>query len=619
MEKMTGETLNITEENIKIIAEHFPEVMEEGKIKFDVLKELLGEFIDESKERYQFTWNGKSQALKLSQTPSIGTLLPCKEKSKDWDTTENLYIEGDNLEVLKLLQKSYYKKIKMIYIDPPYNTETDLIYKDSFKDNIQNYKEATNQKHKANPDVVGRYHTNWLNMMYPRLTLARNLLKGDGTIFISIDDKELSNTIKMCHEIFGEENFITAIPRISSYQRSGQELYMNVSHDYLVVYSYDYDFKNVTERIVNKDKIKIDQNGTYIEGDTKAIVAAQSQGYSAGGDYDFEYNGKIYSPVDSKGNRNRWLWKRERMEAAAQLGILVETKNTLRMQLYLDKKFEEGTNILVDKDDKLKFHTADFMTSKFDNPLGTKELKELFRGKEYFDNPKPTNLINYLINLCTNEDDIIMDFFSGSATTAHSCIKVNAMNEKKNNKFILVQLPEEIDVNETAYKDGYKNLCEIGEERIKRAGTRIKEETNTDIDYGFKVFKLDSSNLKLWNGEFNTEEEANNYFLEHLNPLVDGRTNEDLLYELLLKEGMSLTSPIEEIKIGDKTIYSIGMGYLMICLEDKIDMSVVEEIGKRKPESIIFRDSGFADENAKINTIQELKKYGIAEEIIKSI
>lgn len=619
MEKMTGETLNITDENIKVIAEHFPEAMEEGKIKFDVLKELLGEFVDESNERYQFTWNGKSQALKLSQTPSTGTLLPCKEKSKDWDTTENLYIEGDNLEVLKLLQGSYGRKIKMIYIDPPYNTETDLIYKDSFKDNIQNYKEATNQKHKANPDVVGRYHTNWLNMMYPRLRLARNLLKDDGTIFISIDDKEMSNTIKMCHEIFGEDNFITAIPRISSYQRSGQELYMNVSHDYLLVYSYDYNFKNVTERILNKEKIKKDKNGTYIEGDTKAIVAAQSQGYSAGGDYDFEYNGKIYSPVDSKGNRNRWLWTKQRMEAAAKLGILVETKNTLRMQLYLDKRFEEGTNILVDKDDKLKFHTADFMTSKFDNPLGTKELKELFDGKEYFDNPKPTNLINYLINLCTDEDDIIMDFFSGSATTAHSCLKVNSINEKKNNKFILVQLPEEIDENEVAYKDGYRSLCDVGEERIRRAGNKIKEETNANIDYGFKVFKLDSSNFKLWNGEFNNEEEANSYFLEHLSPLVDGRTNEDLLYEILIKERMLLTSPIEEIKVGDKTIYSIGMGYLMICLEDKIDMNLVEEIGKRKPESVIFRDSGFVDENAKINTIQELKKYGIAEEVIKSI
>lgn len=619
MKKITGETLDITKENFKIISEYFPEAMTEGKIDFDKLKELLGEFIDESNERYQFTWNGKSQALKLSQTPSTGTLRPCKEKSKDWDTTENIYIEGDNLEVLKLLQKSYNRKVKMIYIDPPYNTETDLIYKDSFKDNIKNYKDATNQKHKANPDVVGRYHTNWLNMMYPRLRLAKNLLKEDGTIFISIDDKEMTNTIKMCHEIFGEENFITAIPRISSYQRSGQELYMNISHDYLLVYSFDYDFKNVTERILRKDKVKKDKNGTYIEGDTKAIVAAQSQGYSAGGDYDFEYNGKVYSPVDSKGNRNRWLWTKPRMEAAAKLGILVETKNTLRMQLYLDKKFKEGLNILVDKDDKLKFHTADFMTSKFDNPLGTKELKELFDGKEYFDNPKPTNLINYLINLCTDSNDVIMDFFSGSATTAHSCMKINALNEKKNNKFILVQLPEEINQDEIAYKDRYNTLCDIGEERIRRAGEKIKLETNADIDYGFKVFKLDSSNLKLWNGDFNTEEEAKNYFIEHLNPLVEDRTNEDLLYELLLKEGLSLTSPIEEIKVEDKTIYSIGMGYLMICLEDKIDMNVVEEIGKRKPESIIFRDSGFENENVKINTIQELKKYGIPEEVIKSI
>lgn len=618
MEKMTGETLNITDENIKIIAEYFPEAMEEGKIKFDVLKELLGEFVDEANERYEFKWNGKSQALKLSQTPTTGTLLPCKDKSKDWNTTENLYIEGDNLEVLKLLQKSYYKKIKMIYIDPPYNTESDLIYKDNYKDNLKNYKEYTNQKHRANPETAGRYHTNWLNMMYPRLRLARNLLSEESTIFISIDDKEMTNAQKICNEVFGENNFITVIPRISSYQRSGQEIYMNISHDYILVYSTCKDFKNVTERYINKSKIRVDKNGTYIEGDTKAIVAAQSQGYSSNGDYDFEYNGKIYKPVDSNGRRNRWLWSKERMKAAAELGILVETKNTLRMQLYLDKKFEEKTNILIPKDDKMRFHTADFMNNKFDNPVGTKELKELFEGKEYFDNPKPTNLINYLINLCTGENDIIMDFFSGSATTAHSCMILNSLNTQKR-KYILVQLPEKMNFDEVDCKDRFETICDIGEERIKRAGEKIKKETNANIDYGFKVFKLDSSNFKLWNGEFKTEEEANNYFIEHLNPLVDGRTNEDLLYELLLKEGMSLTSPIEEIKIEDKTIYSIGMGYLMICLEDKIDMNVVEEIGKRKPESIIFRDSGFEDENAKINTIQELKKYGIAEEVIKSI
>lgn len=614
MEKMTGETLNITKENIKVIAEHFPEAMEEGKIKFDVLKELLGEFVDEANERYQFTWNGKSQALKLSQTPSTGTLLPCKEKSKDWDTTENLYIEGDNLEVLKLLQKSYYRKVKMIYIDPPYNTGNDFVYKDDFKDNIKNYKEQTNQQNKANAEIQGRYHTDWLNMIYPRLRLAKNLLKEDGVIFISIDDNEQANLKKICDEIFGEANFI-GVFCINSTPNARDYGHIGKMHEYALFYAKnieltstnmipeeDKKFKyednhggfnihplyNSNEAFTNKNRPNLyypfyvntnkkDENGFF------EIGLEKKDGWI-----------EVYPPKSVKnGVQFVWRWGKEE-KARENLNKEIVAHNV------------EGEYRIVQKmrnDAKL---VRSFLSDKnYTSRKGTAEVEELM-GEKIFSFPKPIELIKLFEIVGLEKEDVVLDFFAGSATTAHALIELNK-KDNGNRKFILVQLPEKIE------HEKYLNLCELAEERIRRA---IKQNNS---NMGFKVFKLDSSNLKLWNGEFNTEEEANNYFLEHLSPLVDGRTNEDLLYELLLKEGMPLTSPIEEIKVGDKTIYSIGMGYLMICLEDKIDMNLVEEIGKRKPESIIFRDSGFADENAKINTIQELKKYGIAEEVIKSI
>lgn len=619
MEKMTGEILNITDENIKIISKHFPEAMEEGKIKFDVLKELLGEFIDESNERYQFTWNGKSQALKLSQTPSTGTLLPCKEKSKDWETTENLYIEGDNLEVLKLLQKSYYKKIKMIYIDPPYNTGSDFIYEDDFKDNIKNYKEQTNQENKANAETEGRYHTAWLNMIYPRLRLAKNLLKDQGLIFISIDDNEVMNMKKICDEIFGENNFVANFIRKTGSTRA-MAINFDIRHDYVLIYAKNInsiklnEISKDTENYINLDQ---DPNGSWLTQDYTVRT----------GGYEFDI-----PSIDLTHNYKR-KWAKNEKETKILMG---GNENQSFEEIYKNAVFLEdkgwyvvgqfvfkGKDKIVNKK-KYALQTATLKNHTLYENIGSNKggsniVKKLFEVEyEVFSMPKPVELLKYLEYIGTNENDIILDFFGGSSTTAHACMEQNSI-DYKNRKYILVQLPEKVDETKEIYRNGYKSLCEIGEERIRRAGNKIKEESKADIDYGFKVFKLDSSNLKLWNGEFNNEEEANNYFLEHLNPLVDGRTNEDLLYELLLKEGMPLTSPIEEIKVGDKTIYSIGMGYLMICLEDKIDMSVVEEIGKRKPESIIFRDSGFVDENAKINTIQELKKYGIAEEVIKSI
>ena len=617
MEKMTGETLNITEENIKVIAEHFPEAMEEGKIKFDVLKELLGEFVDESNERYQFTWNGKSQALKLSQTSSTGTLLPCKEKSKDWDTTENIYIEGDNLEVLKLLQKSYYKKVKMIYIDPPYNTGNDFVYKDSFKDNIKNYKEMTKQECKANPETQGRYHTDWLNMIYPRLRLAKNLLANDGVIFISIDDNEQENMKKICNEIFGENNFVGTLIRKVMEGGKSDSKGLAIEHEYCHVYcknNFDGIYKKKAGKLehYNKKDEFFEERGYYY------LKPLENGGLGYVPSLDYPIKGPdgvdIYPGDYSGDNGYRWVWGKDKFQNALNKGMIEFTKSSkdsLKYKVYY-KIYEK-----VDTDGNPTIKELPFGTLYLDgytNRQAINDLKKIFDNNRVFDYPKPVNFLKEVLKIGSKDGDIVMDFFSGSGSFAQAVLELNE-EENSHRNFILVQIPENI----RSESNDYKTLCDIGEDRIRRAENKRKEETNTNIDYGFKVFKLDSSNLKIWNGEFTTEEEANNYFLEHLSPVVDGRTNEDLLYELLLKEGMPLTSPIEEIKVGDKTIYSIGMGYLMTCLEEKIDMNLVEEIGKRKPESIIFRDSGFVDENLKINAIQELKKYGIAEEVIKSI
>lgn len=668
MEKMTGETLNITDENIKIIAKYFPEAMEEGKIKFDVLKELLGEFVDETNERYQFTWNGKSQALKLSQTPSTATLIPCKEKSKYWDTTENLYIEGDNLEVLKLLQKSYYKQIDVIYIDPPYNTGNEFIYKDNYKDNIKNYKEITRQENKANPETNGRYHTEWLNMLYPRLKLAKNLLSKNGVIFISIDDNEVEKLKIMCNEIFGEMNFIGMFSVENNPKGRKNSKFISISSEYCLVYGRnkeDEDSGFIENIPKSESDMTLDENGEYIQSGGRRVLVGE-QSFNELSDFNSDKHYSVYF------NRydNDLIIKKEKNISDIDSNLI--NKGYTRYISYFDGKFVENTytekqflnlfkeNNLIFKEEKIYEKNASttiriksiITNKKYDAIVNGKieknyeidvkttsagtRIKELFGVNNVpFSAPKNENFISLLVSLISKTDIICLDFFAGSSTTAHAVMNLNSKDGGKR-KYIMVQLPENLEMNlknakttekkniETAIDYLKKHnkpllLTEISQERIRLAGNKIKEETNADIDYGFKVFKLDSSNLKVWNGEFNTEEDAVNYFEEHLSPLIDGRTKDDLLYELLLKEGMPLTSPIEEIKVGDKTVYSIGMGYLMICLEDRIDMNLVEEIGKRKPESIIFRDSGFADENTKINTIQELKKYGIAEKVIKSI
>ena len=630
MKNLTGESMNITEENLKAMQQLFPEAFEEGKIDFDVLRQLLGDFVDDEQERYSFKWNGKGKALRLSQTPSMGTLRPCKEESKDWDNTENLYIEGDNLEVLKLLQKSYYGKVKMIYIDPPYNTGNDFVYKDDFRDSIENYKELTGQvndegdKIDTNTEANGRFHTNWLNMMYPRLRLARNLLTDDGVIFISIDDNEQGNLKRICDEIFGENNLAACIPWQSRLSMQN-DTDLSVNHEYLLVYAKKRRLENrrLKEGNVNKwyerdsfvfrplplDKAKFDNpdndpRGLWKADPFDAPNVRPNLTYTVTN----PKTGEQHLPP-----RGRcWRISQEKFSSALDDGRIIFGKSgngRPQMKSFYSEKKDFGS---IDNSwfsgDKIGTTTA-----------ASKELQEIFNNIP-FDTPKPTSLLKKLLFLgFVQSEDIVMDFFSGSATTAHAVMQLN-VEDGGHRKFIMVQIPEPTNEKSEAYKAGYKNICEIGKERIRRAGDKIKAEAGdkaADLDIGFKVFKLDSSNLQKWNPQPDdlvmTLQQATDNFLSD-------RTEQDVLYEIMLKMGLDLTCQIEEEQAAGETVYIIGGGALMICLGRNITTAVAEAVVKLHEEyeselwQVVFRDTGFASDMDKTNVKETLKAAGLDED-----
>jgi len=514
---LDGKTPDLAEENIDKLKQLFPEVFTEGKIDFGKLQQVLGEYVEDSNERYNFTWNGKGRALRLSQTPSLGTLRPCKEESKDWDTTQNLYIEGDNLEVLKLLQKSYYGKVKMIYIDPPYNTGKDFVYKDDFHDSLENYKRITGQVDSngnaisTNTETSGRYHTDWLNMMYPRLRLARNLLTDDGVIFISIDDNEVDNLKKICNEVFGEDSFIANCVR--KRRDSQANLSQNISpiHEYVLVYAKQFG------NILNKVTPSIDMGG-YKNPDNDPRGAYTTMPCTNVG-------GAVYSIVTPTGKTitEEWRFKKETYDKLYSDNRIVFPRGgegKPRYKLFLSEKMAEGVlaNTWLDK--------------VASNQEGTRELKEIF-GDLLFDNPKPTGLLKFLLELGVDKNSVVLDFFSGSSTTAHAVMQLNA-EDGGNRKFIMVQLPEPTDEKTEAHKAGYMNICEIGKERIRRAGERIKEEKGLEamnLDVGFKVLKLYSSNIRKWQPDYNDLEQS---LMDYVDNYVEGRTEFDVVYEIML-------------------------------------------------------------------------------------
>ena len=605
MDRMDGLSLNLEKNNIDKIKELFPEAVEEGKINFDMLRAMLGDEVDDSKEKYQFTWNGKAKSIKLAQTPSSATLRPCKDKSKNWDETENLYIEGDNLEVLKQLQKTYYGKIKTIFIDPPYNTGHDFVYNDSFSNSLENYKEQTNQTSSSNPENSGRFHTDWLNMMYPRLILAKNLLKNDGAIFITLDDTEISSLKKICDEIFGENNFVGWIIWQHSIQPKGYAGKMSVHHNHMLCYAKSSGFvlgslERTSEDNKSYSNPDNDPNGPWRTGDVRNALYRPNLIYDI-----VSPSGKIIKPCE-----NGWRWSKETVQEKIKTGEIIFSSDETRIIRKIYLKNQEGRvpeSIWFGKDVGT---TREAMS----------ELKKLFNDSP-FDTPKPTALLKRIFKIMNSTDDIILDFFSGSCSTADAVMQWNKGNGF-HNSFIMVQLPELCNEKSEAYKAGYKNICEIGEERIRRAGEQIKaewekehpsdglfgsdEEFTTDI--GFKVFKLDSTNVNEWDSNMKLDEKELAMRLGEV--FKEGRSKEDILYEIMLKYGV-FDKQVEEIDVNGKTMYRVGKRYMIVCLDDQITSEDVKAIGELSPKTVIFNEAGFNNDNDKINAVYNLEKAGV--------
>lgn len=660
-----GYSLDMVNENIKQLGNLFPEVIKEGKVDFEALNDLLGNYQDTAEERFCLNWAGKANARREAQKRCLGTLRPCKDESKNWDTTENLFIEGDNLEVLKLLQKSYHGRIKMIYIDPPYNTGCDFIYQDDYKDNLENYlKQIGEDKSlstKALSDSDGRFHSKWLNMMYPRLKLARNLLAADGIIFISIDDHEFPNLKKICDEIFGESNMINVVC-INMNSLSG----LKMTH-------------------VNKGKRFPTQKEyllIYKKGQEQPILSIEKKSKLT---WDKEYNMIIpeltKETFDSFSNMNDD--KMNDILSKMRLVSLAEYAKREKIELNETWKFENSYRIFGTKSNKplvkkIVNQTYNQQIIGYTNTDGNKRFFRTDYNKEakdpridliqaastlevfvsdnwtdisndggvaqeggviYPNGKKPLQLLNRIVKTTNCKEGIFLDFFAGSSTTAHSVLLQNAI-DKGTRKFIMVQIPENLDNNLKNSSGDNKDdilsmisfceeigkphlLTEIGKERIRRSGNKIKEDypDANNIDVGFRVFKLDSSNIKAWDSNPAHLEQA---LEQSLFNIKTDRTDEDLLYELLLKLGYSLTSKIEEHEIAGKKVYEIGNGKLIVCLSDRLNTEVAEGIGhfwrqlKQRDSNtkchVIFKDTGFYGKNGdeiKSNTILILKQHGI--------
>lgn len=608
---LDGLSMNLEQANMDMLKSVFPECFAEGKLDIDKLLSLCGEYIDNDFEKYKFEWKGKAECLRLAQKRSTGTLRPCPEESVNWDTTKNLYIEGDNLEVLKLLQTAYYRKVKMIYIDPPYNTGNDFVYEDDFADPLVRYKEVTQQTTKSNPETMGRFHTKWLNMMYPRLRLAANLLRDDGVIFISIDDNEVTNLRKICDEVFGEENFVAQLIWERAFSPKNDAKYVSNSHDYVLMYARNIsDFKigqldrseEAESRYKNPDN---DPRGKWTSGDLSVKT------YNASSDYEIitPSGRKVLPPHGAC-----WRVSKERFNELVddnRIWFGENGDNVPRLKRFLSE-IKEGivpTSILFYKD---VGHSQE----------GRQELKKIFDDKGYFDGPKPVRLIRRLLTMANTDDDsIILDFFSGSATTAHAVMQLNA-EDGGNRQFIMVQLPEVCDEKSEAYKAGYQNICEIGKERIRRAGKKILESENQitlenkeQLDIGFKVFKLDSSNLKTWDNTPVTAEQMDLLY-ERMNNMIhrvkSDRSDLDMVCEIMLKLGVPLTYSITAVEINGKTAYSIGEdSLLLICLALDVQPEDVEQMAEYAPAKLIISRESFVDDTAMANAHYILKDHGV--------
>lgn len=601
MDKMRMESVDLTAQNIEKIGALFPNcitetVDENGKpkkaINFELLKQMLSGDVLEGDEAYEFTWVGKKASIVEANKPIRKTLRPCKEESVNWDTTENLYIEGDNLEVLKLLQESYLGKVKMIYIDPPYNTGNDFIYNDDFKMNFDEYAEITGEVDEdgnrmfKNTDSNGRFHSDWCSMIYSRLMLARNLLSDDGVIFISIDDNEQENLTKTCNEIFGESNFIANLIWKSKSGGANDSHFFAIDHEYILVYAKSSSLFNLgvdKEATVTTSYNRQDENGYY----SLDRLDKQSIRYSKSLDYEIiGPDGKSYFPKHKDPSHPNASWRWSQKKVLDNYEKLVFENGCVYTKNYKKDGAIARSLLLEDRFGRTR--------------TGKTDCFNIF-NRDYFSNPKPYKLIRYLQIIASDKNSIILDFFSGSATTAHAVMQLNA-EDGGNRKFIMVQLQEKTDEKSEAYKAGYKNICEIGKERIRRAGVKIKGENplaTQDLDIGFRVLKLADSNMT---DVYYSPAEYSQDLLSMLESNVKSDRNDlDLLFGCLLEWGLPLSLPYSSEEIDGCTVHNYNDGDLIACFDENVPDSVIKEIAKRQPLRAVFRDSSFANSPSKIN------------------
>lgn len=633
MKHLNMQSMDKVAANIEKIKELFPNCLTErinaeGKLEhaidFDLLKqELSDHVVDGLQERYQFTWPDKRKSILAANAPINKTLRPCREESVDFDNTENLYIEGDNLEVLKLLQETYLGQVKMIYIDPPYNTGNDFVYRDDFKQNADEYVENSGQlddegnRMVTNTESNGRFHTDWLNMMYPRLKLAKDLLRDDGVISISIDENEVENLKKCCKEIFGESNYVATIISKMNPRGSQSSKDIAITHEYILVIAKSNDYHvnglNLTEEQKNEYKYKDDTGyyrllGLRKRGADSRRVDSPSMFFPI---YYDPVNSQlsteekfdiIISPKLSDNTDGRWRWSKSKVEKDKNL---LQVKTVRRNDIV---EYDVFTKDYLSENKKRKPMSI-WDDKEINNEFATELLTEIFGIKKVFDYSKSLFLIKKLLSVLTSSDSLILDFFSGSATTAHAVMQLNAEDGGKR-RFIMVQLPEVCAEDSEAYKAGYKNICEIGKERIRRAGRKIKEEnplTTQDLDIGFRVLKCDSSNMEdVYYTPKQYMNRQQNLFQDNIKP---DRSDEDLLFQVMLQLDTPLSSKIEKTQIAGKTVYNVAQGHLMACFDTDVTDEVITAIAKKQPSYFVMRDSSLADDSVAINFEQIFNTY----------
>lgn len=621
MDKLKMQTANKADENFKKLAAMFPNAVtetidENGEVvraidKDVLMQEISCKVVDGNEERYQFTWPDKKKSVLLANAPINKTLRPCREESVDFDNAENLYIEGDNLEVLKLLQETYLGKIKMIYIDPPYNTGHDFVYSDTFAQSMEEYVSNSGQLDDEgnvlfqNTESSGRFHTDWLNMIYPRLKLAKTLLSEDGLIFISIDENEVENLKKMCNEVFGESNFITCVTRATGTPTGGGFDGLVNELDYMLIYA-----KNSVEATINGLEMSEEDSKIYDQVDEQGRYLIRPLRRTGGEDRREDRptmffpiiapDGTEVYPLGPTGYESRWICSPDTAQKLAENNMLAwkqvkkdgETKWQVYQKFYLENRKKAPGNLWTDVEG---------------NKKATRNVREIFDSKKIFDFPKPVGFLKKAISIGADDDSIIMDFFSGSATTAQAVIQLNA-EDGGNRKFVMVQLPEIPDEKSEAYKAGYKNICEIGKERIRRAAKKIAEENpDAKFDGGFRVLKCDSSNMK--EVYYNPAEYEPSLFSCLEDNIKEDRTPEDLLFQVMLDLGVLLSSKIEDTTIAGKKVFNVEDNYLIACFDDNVTEEVITEIAKQKPYYFVMRDSSMANDSVATNFEQIFAAY----------